>query len=74
MGAGSGVRLGRGADGCTRVWNNIPYPGYGIALGAFCIENAPNLVATRFCPVATGAHSDCNLFTSGCNLSTSGCN
>jgi hypothetical protein len=36
-------------------------------LGAFCIENAPTLVATRPCPVATGAHSGCNLFTSGCN-------
>jgi hypothetical protein len=38
-----------------------------VHLGAFCIENAPTLVATRFCPVATGAHSGCNLFTSGCN-------
>jgi hypothetical protein len=30
-------------------------------------ENAPTLVATMSCPVATGAHSGCNLFTSGCN-------
>jgi hypothetical protein len=36
-------------------------------MGAFCIENAPTLVATKSCPVATGAHSGCNLFTSGCN-------
>jgi hypothetical protein len=52
--------------------------GYGIALayiycfaivhlGAFCIQNAPTLVATRSCPVAIGAYSGCNLFTSGCN-------
>jgi hypothetical protein len=32
-----------------------------------CILYAPTLVATRSCPVATGAHSGCNLFTSGCN-------
>jgi hypothetical protein len=38
-----------------------------VHLGAFCIQNAPTLVATRSCPVATGAHSGCNLFTSGCN-------
>jgi hypothetical protein len=38
-----------------------------VHLGTFCIENAPTLVATRSCPVATGAHSGCNLFTSGCN-------
>jgi hypothetical protein len=38
-----------------------------VHLGAFSIQNAPTFVATRFCPVATGAHSGCNLFTSGCN-------
>jgi hypothetical protein len=29
--------------------------------------DSATLVATRSCPVATGAHSGCNLFTSGCN-------
>jgi hypothetical protein len=38
-----------------------------VHLGAFCIENAPTLVATKSCPVTTGAHSGCNLFTSGSN-------
>jgi hypothetical protein len=38
-----------------------------VHLGAICIENAPTLVTTRSCPVATGTHSGCNLFTSGCN-------
>jgi hypothetical protein len=28
-----------------------------VHLGAFCIENAPTLIATKSCPVATGAHS-----------------
>jgi hypothetical protein len=31
------------------------------------LQNAPTLVATKSCPVATEAHSGCNLFTSGCN-------
>jgi hypothetical protein len=42
----------------------------GVEIYCFAIvhlENAPTLVATRSCPVATGAHSGCNLFTSGCN-------
>jgi hypothetical protein len=38
-----------------------------VHLGAFFIENAPTLVAIRSRPVATGAHSGCNLFTLGCN-------
>jgi hypothetical protein len=38
-----------------------------VHMGAFCKENAPTLVATKSCPVATGAHSGCNLFMSGCN-------
>jgi hypothetical protein len=33
-----------------------------VHLGAFS-----TLVATKSCPVATRAHSGCNLFTSGCN-------
>jgi hypothetical protein len=31
-----------------------------VHLGAFSIKNTPTLVATRYCPVATGAHSGCN--------------
>jgi hypothetical protein len=36
-------------------------PSFAIVhLGAFRIENAPTLVATRSCPVATGAHPGCS--------------
>jgi hypothetical protein len=53
---------------CIYIDTHIHIYSFAIVhLGAFCIENAPTLVATRFCPVATGAHSGCYLFPSGCN-------
>jgi hypothetical protein len=60
-------RASRSGVSCTHTSFIYIYCFAIVHLGAFCIENALTLVATRSCPVSTGAHSGCNLFTSGCN-------